>query len=142
MMSYILKVVQGLDNSFNRESGGSHSRPNGEACGIQPTLHGSEKSATGSPSTPTSGPSKCYKLLNLDGSKPIAQVVMMKTAPGSLVHGRLMLSYEVKVNVIKVFPVEDVFDAVAVATSHAQPILLAIKGLEALSEKNLLHGWK
>ncbi|KAM7507987.1 hypothetical protein LguiA_018440 [Lonicera macranthoides] len=51
MMSYILKVVQGLDPSFNRESGGSHSRPNGEESGIQPTLHGSEKLATGSPST-------------------------------------------------------------------------------------------
>ncbi|KAM7465593.1 hypothetical protein LguiB_013155 [Lonicera macranthoides] len=42
--------------------------------------------------------------MNLDGSKPIAQVVMVKTAPGSLVHGHPMLPYEVKVNVIKVFP--------------------------------------
>ncbi|KAM7514883.1 hypothetical protein LguiA_004466 [Lonicera macranthoides] len=197
MMSYILKVVQGLDPSFNRESGGSHSRPNGEAGGIQPTLHGLEKSATGSPSTPTSGPSKCYKLLNLDGSKPIAQVVMMKTAPGSLVHGRPMLSFEVKVNVIKVFPgmgdepiwkgnqggvdtlaeseggflvwpkylmeevlgenrvlagsttlsmvsmkhvtnlVEEVFDAVAVATGHSQPRLLAIKGMDMWSGRQM-----
>ncbi|KAM7477979.1 hypothetical protein LguiA_026192 [Lonicera macranthoides] len=187
----------GLDPSFNRESGGSHSRPNGEAGGIQPTLHGSEKSATGSPSTLTSGPSKCYKLLNLDGSKPIAQVVMMKTTPGSLVHGRPMLSFEVKVNVIKVFPgmgdepiwkgnqggvdtlaeseggflvwpkylmeevlgenrvlagsttlsmvsmkhvtnlVEEVFDAVAVATGHSQPRLLAIKGMDMWSGRQM-----
>ncbi|KAM7477663.1 hypothetical protein LguiA_025876 [Lonicera macranthoides] len=94
---------KGLYPSFNRESGGSCSRPNEEAGGIQPTLHGSEKSATGGPSTPTSRPSKCYILMNLDGSKPIAQVVMVKTAPGSLVHGCPMLPYEVKVNVIKVF---------------------------------------
>ncbi|KAM7465589.1 hypothetical protein LguiB_013151 [Lonicera macranthoides] len=62
----------GLDPSFPRESGGSHCRPSGEAGGIPTTLHGSEKSATGSPSTPTFGPSKYYKLMNLDGSKVIA----------------------------------------------------------------------
>ncbi|KAM7465202.1 hypothetical protein LguiB_012764 [Lonicera macranthoides] len=94
----------GLDPSFPRESGGSHGRPSGEAGGIPTTLHGSEKSATGSPSTPTSGPSKYYKLMNLDGSKAIAQVMIVKTAPGSLVHGRPMLPFEVKVNVVKVFP--------------------------------------
>ena len=40
----------------------------------------------------------------MDGSKPIAQVTIVKTVPGSVVHGRPMLAFEVKVAVVKVFP--------------------------------------
>ncbi|KAM7508206.1 hypothetical protein LguiA_018659 [Lonicera macranthoides] len=93
----------GMNPSSNPESGASHTRTNAEV-GVIPIVHCSEKSATGSPSTPTSGPSKSYKLMNLDGSKSIAQVTIVKTALGSLVHGRPLLPFEVKVAVVKVFP--------------------------------------
>ncbi|KAM7496555.1 hypothetical protein LguiA_020969 [Lonicera macranthoides] len=102
-MSHILKVVQGMNPSSNPESGASHTRTNAEV-GVIPIVHCSKKSVTGSPSTPTSGPSKSYKLMNLDGSKSIAQVTIVKTAPGSLVHGRPLLPFEVKIAVVKVFP--------------------------------------
>ncbi|KAM7497337.1 hypothetical protein LguiA_021751 [Lonicera macranthoides] len=93
----------GMNPSSNPESGASHTRTNAEV-GVIPIVHCSEKSATGSPSTPTSGPSKSYKLMNLDGSKSIAQVTIVKTVPGSLVHGRPLLPFEVKIAVVKVFP--------------------------------------
>jgi len=92
-----------MNPSTNHESGGSHSRTIAEV-GANPTILCSEKSATGSPGTPTSGSSKAYKLLNLDGLKAIAQVTIMKTTSGSIVHSRPMLSFEVKVCVVKVFP--------------------------------------
>ncbi|KAM7480850.1 hypothetical protein LguiB_005433 [Lonicera macranthoides] len=102
-MSHLLKVVQGMNPSSNPESGASHIRTNAEV-GVIPIVHCSKKSATGSPSTPTSGPSKSYKLMNLDGSKSIAQVTIVKIARGSLVHGRPLFPFEVKVVVVKVFP--------------------------------------
>ena len=79
-----------------------YSRTNVEAC-VNPILHCSEKSATGSPSTLTSGALKSHKLMNLDGLKAIVQVTIVKTITGSTVHGRPMLSFEVKVCVVKVF---------------------------------------
>ncbi|KAM7477468.1 hypothetical protein LguiA_025681 [Lonicera macranthoides] len=102
-MSHLLRVVQGMNPSSNPESGASHIKTNAEV-GVIPIVHCSEKSATGSPSTPTSGPSKSYKLMNLDGSKSIAQVTIVKIARGSLVHGRPLFPFEVKVVVVKVFP--------------------------------------
>lgn len=92
-----------MNPSTTHESGGSHSRTNVEP-GVNPTLLCSKKSAIGSPSTPTSGTSRSYKLMNLDGLKAITQVTLVKTIPGSIVHGRPMLPFEVKVCVVKVFP--------------------------------------
>ncbi|KAM7492979.1 hypothetical protein LguiB_027588 [Lonicera macranthoides] len=83
-MSHILKVVQVYFS-------------------VIAIVHCSKKSATGSPSMPTSGSSKSYKLMHLDGSKSIAQVTIVKTAPGSLVHGRPLLPFKVKIAVVKVF---------------------------------------
>lgn len=93
-----------MNPSTTHENGGSHSITNGEVSVIL-ILHFSKKLATGSPSMPTtSGASKSYKLMNLDGVKAITQVTMVKTAPGSIVHGRPMLPFEVKVCIVNVFP--------------------------------------
>ncbi|KAM7493088.1 hypothetical protein LguiB_027697 [Lonicera macranthoides] len=93
----------GINPSNNPESGGSHNRTYAESGIILSIQYCSEKSGTGNPTTPTFGPLKFYKLLNLDGSKPIAKVTIVKTAPGSVVHGRPMMAFEVKVSVVKVF---------------------------------------